>query len=58
LVRDGACQLRVQRSYVRDGQVAVNRVDGLLDGSRDRSEAARVADFEVTEAPWMLRVRM
>jgi len=32
-------------------------VDGLLDGSGDRSEVASVADFEVAEVPWMLSVR-
>ena len=40
-----------------DGQVAVNRVDGLLDSSRDGSEVARVADFEVAEHPRVLTVR-
>jgi hypothetical protein len=36
LVRNRACHLLVESCQPRDGQVAVNRVDGLLDGSGDR----------------------
>ena len=57
LVGDGAADLFVERSYISDGQAVINRADGLLHGSGNGAEVARVADFEIAEAPGALCVR-